>query len=68
MKLAATLLGGSGDCLSQVSAGADALKSPEPNFFILGSKSYGRNSAFLLKIGYHQVQEVLGDVAPAGKL
>jgi len=68
MKLAATLLGGSGDCLAQVSAGADALKSPEPNFFILGSKSYGRNSAFLLKIGYQQVQEVLGDVAPAGKL
>ncbi|CAE7469922.1 unnamed protein product [Symbiodinium natans] len=59
IKLAATLIGGSGDCLKQVAAGADALKNPEPGFFILGSKSYGRKSSFLLKIGHEQVMTVL---------
>eukprot|EP00747_Dinoflagellata_sp_TGD_P190027 gnl/TRDRNA2_/TRDRNA2_51099_c0_seq1.p1 gnl/TRDRNA2_/TRDRNA2_51099_c0~~gnl/TRDRNA2_/TRDRNA2_51099_c0_seq1.p1 ORF type:complete len:429 (+),score=67.87 gnl/TRDRNA2_/TRDRNA2_51099_c0_seq1:81-1367(+) len=68
IKLAATLIGGSGDCLKQVSAGVDTLKSPEPGFFILGSKSYGRNSAFLLKIGHEQIRAVLDDVAPPAKL
>jgi hypothetical protein len=64
MKLAATLLGASGDCLQQVSAGSDSLKNPEPGFFILGSKSYGRNSAFLLKIGHEQVKTVLDAILP----
>jgi len=65
IKLAATLLGGSGDCLKQVAAGVDTLKSPEPGFFILGHKSYGRSSAFLLKIGHEQVRVVLDELAPA---
>lgn len=65
MKLAATLMGASGDCLQQVSAGVDSLKNPEPGFFILGSKSYGRNSAFLLKIGHEQISCVLEAIAPA---
>merc|ERR1712129_410094 len=64
-KLAATLLGASGDCMQQTGAGVDVLKNPEPGFFILGSKSYGRNSAFLLKIGYGQAREVLEALAPA---
>jgi len=64
MKLAATLLGASGDCMKQAAAGVEALTNPEPGFFILGSKSYGRNSAFLLKIGFSQVREVLDSVAP----
>ena len=56
MKLAASLLassvGGSGDCLAQVSAGDDTLLSPEPGVFIIGMKSYGRGSAFLLRYDY----------------
>ncbi|MFM9960883.1 MAG: NAD(P)-binding domain-containing protein [Planctomycetaceae bacterium] len=60
IKLAAKLLGEtSTDCLSQSSHGGDVLKNPEPNFFILGSKSYGRNSQFLLRVGLEQVREVL---------
>ena len=61
MKLAATLLaaGGGGDCLAQVSPGAETLKNPEPGFFIIGAKSYGRDSAFLLRIGYEQVDSVV---------
>jgi thioredoxin reductase len=58
MKLAQTLMGGSGDCLDQRSPGPAALTTPEPNFYILGSKSYGRNSQFLLAVGLEQVREV----------
>ncbi|HTU18618.1 MAG TPA: NAD(P)-binding domain-containing protein [Gemmataceae bacterium] len=35
-----------------------SLRNPEPNFFILGAKSYGRNSSFLLAEAYDQVREV----------
>jgi hypothetical protein len=62
MNLSAALLGAAGggpvDCLAQASHGVDALRVPEPNFFVLGMKSYGRNSTFLLRIGYEQVDEV----------
>lgn len=60
MKLAASLLsaGGGGDCLAQSSAGVDTLRNPEPNLFVLGAKSYGRNSAYLLKLGIEQIGEV----------
>jgi len=60
MKLAASLLASAGgDCLAQASVGVDILKNPEPNYFILGAKSYGRNSSFLLRLGIDQIQEVL---------
>lgn len=59
MKLAAGLLGAtSSDCLDQESPGAEALRNPEPGFFILGSKSYGRNPRFLLTIGHEQIRNV----------
>jgi hypothetical protein len=61
MKLAAALLGaGGGDCLAQTSHGAETLTSPEPNFFILGCKSYGRTNTFLMRVGWEQVREVFG--------
>jgi 2-polyprenyl-6-methoxyphenol hydroxylase-like FAD-dependent oxidoreductase len=66
MKLASALLaqgGGSADCLDQQSLGADALRNPEPGFFILGVKSYGRNNNFLLRVGYDQVDEVFATLA-----
>lgn len=59
MKLAAALLDhASGDCLDQKSCGPQTLQSPEPNFYILGAKSYGRRSNFLLSVGYEQIREV----------
>jgi hypothetical protein len=59
MKLAAALLGAAGgDCLTQESHGVEALVNPEPRFFVLGDKSYGRNSTFLLTVGWSQVEEV----------
>ncbi len=61
MRLAAALLGGAGgDCLEQGSHGPDTLVNPEPGFFILGAKSYGRNSQFLLRTGFQQVDDVFG--------
>ncbi|MGB1658572.1 MAG: flavoprotein, partial [Longimicrobiales bacterium] len=72
MRLAAALLSSSSvDCLAQQSQGADVLQNPEPDFYILGSKSYGRNSTFLMRVGWEQVDEVfelLGapEAAPVG--
>jgi hypothetical protein len=63
MKLAGALLaasgGGSGDCLAQVVPGKDTLTNPEPRLYVIGMKSYGRGTAFLLRVGYEQVQLVL---------
>ena len=59
MKLAAALLASSSaDCLTEQSHGADTLKNPEPDFYILGMKSYGRNASFLMRVGWEQVDEV----------
>jgi thioredoxin reductase len=59
MNLAAALLKHAGaDCLAVPSQGAAALRNPEPNFYLLGAKSYGRNSNFLLRTGFEQVREV----------
>lgn len=48
MNLSAALLGAAGgDCLAQPAVGIEALRTPEPGFFVLGAKSYGRLSTFL---------------------
>lgn len=58
MKLAATLLGDDGgDCLAQTGSGPDSLLNPEPNFFVLGAKSYGTHSKFLIRIGIEQIRD-----------
>jgi hypothetical protein len=49
----------SNDCLTQVLPGKETLRSPENRFFIIGMKSYGRGSSFLLRIGYEQVEHVM---------
>lgn len=65
IKLAAQLLASpSDDCLQQVSTGPASLLTPEPNFYILGAKSYGRNSDFLLATGILQIRDlftIIGD-------
>ena len=69
MKLAAALLGEAGaDCLTAGAAlGPEALRNPEPDFLILGAKSYGTNSNFLLQTGHAQVRDafrlITGDAA-----
>jgi hypothetical protein len=69
MKLSAALLGAAaGDCLEQQSHGPETLTNPEPGFFILGAKSYGRNSQFLMRIGWAQVDDVMGLLARAWRV
>jgi NADPH-dependent 2,4-dienoyl-CoA reductase/sulfur reductase-like enzyme len=61
INLSAALLGaGAGDCLGQTTHGVATLTNPEPGFYILGSKSYGRNNTFLMRVGWEQVGEVFG--------
>jgi len=63
MNLAAALLGEAGDggdCLRVAAHGAETLRTPEPGFFILGAKSYGRMGRFLLQAGWRQVDDVFG--------
>jgi hypothetical protein len=38
-------------------AAADGLLNPEPNLFILGAKSFGTNSNFLLAVGHRQIRD-----------
>jgi thioredoxin reductase len=57
-RLAAALAQQGGrDILQQTSQGPESLRNPEPNFFILGAKSYGRNPSFLLRVGFEQIRE-----------
>jgi thioredoxin reductase len=69
MKLSASLLGvKGGDCLEQTGFGPESLTHPEPGFFILGHKSYGRNSTFLLRVGREQVRDMFRLVTGVEKL
>ena len=36
------------------------VRQPEPGYYVLGAKSFGRDSSFLLRRGFEQVKEVLG--------
>ena len=69
MKLAAALqAAGTSDCTAIPAFGAELLANPEPDFFIIGAKSYGRSSDFLLETGYRQVAEVLARLAESAGL
>lgn len=50
-------------CGSVAATGAADLAHPEPGFFIVGAKSYGRAPTFLALTGYEQVRSVVADVA-----
>jgi hypothetical protein len=43
--------------------GAPELAHPEPGFYIVGMKSYGRAPTFLLRTGYEQVRSVAAGLA-----
>jgi thioredoxin reductase len=69
LKLATVLLARRGeDCLKQLTSGPESLRNPEPNFYILGSKSFGRDTQFLLRLGFEQVREVFAQVTGKGNL
>ena len=63
--------GAGSDCLKQTTHGAETHRNPEPGFFFVGAKSYGRNPQFLLELGHRQVEEIYSLIAadlsvPAG--
>ena len=61
MQLAAALLaesGAGGDCLEQAGRGIETLRNPEPGFFILGGKSYGRRNDYLMRVGREQIRDL----------
>jgi thioredoxin reductase len=49
-------------CGSVPPHGAAELAHPEPGFYIVGSKSYGRAPTFLLATGYEQVRSVVAEI------
>lgn len=50
-------------CGSVPPHGAVELSHPEPGFFIVGAKSYGRAPTFLMATGYEQVRSVVAEIA-----
>ena len=64
MKLASLLLSSSAsDCMNQPKTRAESLMTTEQRFFILGSKSYGRYSQFILTSGLMQIRELFTVIA-----
>jgi thioredoxin reductase len=57
-RLSAALEKQAADPLTAGSPGAEVLRNPEPAYYILGAKSYGRRSQFLLRNGFDQVRDV----------
>jgi len=50
-------------CGSVAATGARDLAQPEPDFYIVGAKSYGRAPTFLAMTGYEQVRSVVAALA-----
>lgn len=50
-------------CGSVAATGARELAQPEPGFFVIGAKSYGRAPTFLALTGYEQVRSVTAHLA-----
>jgi len=42
--------------------GAEELRQPEPAFYIVGMKSYGRAPTFLMLTGYEQIRSVVAEL------
>lgn len=59
-------------CGSVEAHGEKELRQPEKNFYIVGSKSYGRAPTFLMATGYEQIRSVVaylaGDIEAAEKV
>ncbi len=58
MRWAVSISESTGDCLKQKCAGPEVLITTEPNFFILGSKTYARDPRFLYSVGLEQIRDV----------
>ena len=72
VKLAGSIDPNMHSCGSVAPHGAAELAHPEPDFYIVGMKSYGRAPTFLAMTGYEQVRsiaaELAGDHEAAGRV
>lgn len=50
-------------CGSVAATGAADLAQPEPDFYLVGAKSYGRAPTFLAMTGYEQVRSVVAELS-----
>ncbi|RWZ53223.1 FAD-dependent oxidoreductase [Labedella phragmitis] len=50
-------------CGSVAATGVRDLAQPEPDFYLVGAKSYGRAPTFLAMTGYEQVRSVVAELA-----
>ena len=50
------------DCLAKIDIKPEDLHSGEPNLFVVGIKSYGRNSGFLLRSGVEQLDAIFSQL------
>jgi hypothetical protein len=51
------------DLVARAAPRVDALLTGEPNFYVLGSKSYGRDASFLFADGLAQIQQLFTLIA-----
>jgi hypothetical protein len=58
MAWAASMSKTSQDCLQHSSPGPDAVRTSEPGFFVIGSKSCGTDPRFLFAVGLQQVRDI----------
>jgi len=62
--LAASLMGQDlVDCLAVQAGVADLLRTPEPNFYILGAKSFGMNPNFLIYLGHEHIAQLFSMIS-----
>jgi thioredoxin reductase len=54
--------------MTQQGDGSQRMINPEPNFYVLGAKSYGRDSRFLLSDGRDQIRDVFSIVGDRADL
>jgi hypothetical protein len=48
---------------AEASVGPGLVVHPEPGYYLLGSKSFGRDASFLMRFGWRQVDEVFARLA-----
>lgn len=58
MNWARSIADGGDDCLQHKSGGTNAVITTEPDFYVIGAKSYGRDSRFLFQTGLQQIEDV----------
>lgn len=63
VRIAAEIDPNAHSCGSVAATGAVDLAQPEPDFYLVGAKSYGRAPTFLALTGYEQVRSVVAELA-----